>query len=134
VASAARKNNIHFMASDEERDMIRQRMKEAGVINMRAYLLSMAIDGQITHIEIKSIYEMIRLLSNVSNNINQIAKRANETGNVHAADLDEISNQHEAIWVQIKLILNEVSELMGRVSGSKIRPNRKPRRRTQPEA
>jgi len=127
VASATRKNNIHFMASDEERDMIRQRMKEAGVTNMRAYLLSMAIDGQITHIEIKSIYEMIRLLSNVSNNINQIAKRANETGNVRATDLDEISNQHEAIWVQIKLILNEVSELMGRVSGSGIRPNRKPR-------
>jgi len=134
VESATRKNNIHFMASDEERDMIRHRMKETGIISMRAYLLSMAIDGQIIHIEIKSIYEMIRLLLNVSNNINQIAKRANETGNACATDLNEISNQHEAIWVQIKLILNEVSELMGRVSGSGIRPNRKPRRRTQPDA
>ena len=61
--------NIHFMVTEEERDMIKRRMEQSGMKNMRAYMLKMAIDGRVIHVEFESIREMVRLLSSVSNNI-----------------------------------------------------------------
>ena len=69
--------------------MIDRRMAQTGIKNRRAYLLKMAVDGRVIHVELESVREMVRLLSNATNNINQIAKRANETGSIYAADLDE---------------------------------------------
>jgi uncharacterized protein YukE len=54
---------------------------------------------------------MVRLLSNVANNINQIAKRANETRSVHSADLDELRGRYDELWGQMKVILRKLSEL-----------------------
>ena len=97
-----------FRVTEKERDMIRKRQKQSGIINMRAYLLKMAIDGRVISIELESVNEMNRLLSNVSNNINQIAKRANQTGNVYSTDLEEIKAQQDEIWKQQREILKKL--------------------------
>jgi len=109
--SRKRKHQIIFCVTDEEREMIDRRMAQAGMKNRRAYLLKMAIDGRVIFIELQSVDEMVRLLSNATNNINQIAKRANETGNIYAADLDELKIRYEEIWKQVKLVLRKLSEL-----------------------
>ena len=70
----------------------------------------MAIDGRVIHVELDSVKEMIRLLSNATNNINQIAKRANTTGNLYAADLDELRERYDELWEQTNLILRKLSE------------------------
>ena len=110
MASVTRKSNIHFMVNDEERETIKHRMAQAGIKSMRVYLLKMALDGQITRLELSSVNEMVRLLSNATNNINQIARRANETGNIYAADLDEIKLRYNEIWGQAKAILRKLAE------------------------
>ena len=74
MSNKKRNCNIHFMVTEEERDMIKRRMEQSGMKNMRAYMLKMAIDGRVIHVEFESIREMVRLLSSVSNNINQIAR------------------------------------------------------------
>ena len=91
--------------------MIDKRMEQAGIKSLRAYMLKMGADGRIVHVELNSVREMVRLLSNVSNNINQIAKRANETRNIYAADIDELRNHYDEIWAQTKLILRELTEI-----------------------
>ena len=112
MANVTRPHNIHFMVSDEERDMINRRMEQSGIKNMRAYMLKMAVDGRIIHIELESVREMVRLLSNATKNINQIARRANSTGgNVYAADVEELRVRYEEIWEQMKVILQKLSEL-----------------------
>ena len=100
---------IRFMVDEKERDMIRDRMEAAGIRSMRAYLLKMAIDGRIIHVELDSAREMVRLLSNATNNINQIARRVNETGNFYAADLDDLSERYDGLWVQMKEVLSRLS-------------------------
>ena len=102
MANVTRKHNIHFMASDEERELIEKRMAQVGVKSLRAYLLKMASDGQIARIELNSVKEMVRLLSNATKNINQIAKRANTTGSIYAADIDELRKRYNDIWGQAK--------------------------------
>jgi len=99
------------MVSEEEREMIKRRMAQTGIKNMRAYMLKMAIDGRVIHVEFDSVKEMVRLLSNATNNINQIAKRTNETGGIYAADINELRGQYDELWAQAKLILRKFAEM-----------------------
>ena len=66
---------------------------------------------RMVRVELDSVREMVRLLSNATNNINQIAHRANSTGSIYAADIDELSGRYEEIWGQIKTILRKLSSL-----------------------
>ena len=102
---------INFAVTEREREMIDQRMALTGMTNRRAYLLKMALEGQVVRLELDSVKEMVRLLSNATNNINQIAKRANTTGNIYAADLDELRLRYDEIWWQAKEILRKLSEV-----------------------
>jgi hypothetical protein len=100
-----------FRVTEEEREFIRRRQKQTGIRNMRAYLLKMAVDGRVIHVEFESVKEMNRLLSNVGNNINQIAKRANTTNNIYDTDIEEIKKRQEEIWVQQAEILRRFSDI-----------------------
>jgi len=54
---------------------------------------------------------MIRLLSNSSNNLNQISKRGNSTGNIYADDIKDIKDNYELLWEQIKAMLEKFTKL-----------------------
>ena len=101
-----------FRVTEKERDMIRKRQQQTGILNTRAYLLKMAIDGRVICVDSDSVKGMNRLLSNVSNNINQIAKRVNQTGNIYKNDLDDINKRIDEIWVQQKEILNKFNKIL----------------------
>ena len=108
MANDKRNINVHFMVSAQEREMIERRMTQAGIKNMRAYLLKMAVDGRVIHVELDSVKEMVRLLSNATNNINQIARRANETGSVYTADMEDMRARYDELWGQTKEILRRL--------------------------
>jgi len=103
--------NLAFRVSEEERQLIERRMKQTGMKNMRAYIVKQAVDGRVIHVELDSVKEMIRLLGNATNNINQIARRVNETGNLYAADLNDLRSSYDLLWGQTKEILRRLSAL-----------------------
>ena len=107
----SRNVNLAFRVTEEERDLIERGMKQAGMKNMRAFIVKQAVEGRIIHVELDSVREMVRLLSNATNNINQIARRVNETGSVYAADLDDLRGRYDEIWGQTKEILRRLSAL-----------------------
>jgi hypothetical protein len=107
-----RNHAMTFRVTEKERDMIHRRQEQTGIKNMRAYLLKMAIDGRVIHIELDSVNEMCRLLGNISNNINQIARRANETNNIHLPDIEDIQAKQDEIWKQQKEILRRLGNTM----------------------
>ena len=69
--------------SPEDKERIRSKMEEAGILNMSAYVRKMALDG---------------ICVRCSTNLNQYAKRANETGSVYAADIEDLRSRLEEIW------------------------------------
>lgn len=111
VKKRMRNHTVNFRVTEQEREMIDRRMAQTGIKNLRAYLLKMAVDGRVIHVELESVNEMVRLLSNATNNINQIAKRANETGSIYAADIDELRGRYDEIWGQTKTILRKLSNI-----------------------
>ena len=109
---ARRRNvNLAFRVTEEERTMIEKRVAQTGMSNLRNYLVKMAIDGRVIHVELESVREMVRLLSNATNNINQIAKKTNETGSIYAHDIEILRERIEDIWGQTKVILQKLSKL-----------------------
>jgi hypothetical protein len=111
MTNKARTSNVHFMVSAEEREMIERRMAQSGIKNMRAYLLKMAVDGRVIRVELDSVKEMVRLLGNATNNINQIARRVNETGSAYAADMDDLRKRYDELWHQMKEILRRLTAM-----------------------
>ena len=89
---------VEFVMSEQEAELIKGRMAELGITNLSAYLRKMAVDGYIIHLDMSDIQEMIRLLRICSNNLNQYARRANETGSIYAADVDDLRTRLDSLW------------------------------------
>ncbi|NCB24132.1 MAG: plasmid mobilization relaxosome protein MobC [Bacteroidia bacterium] len=106
-----RDGQILFWVNDEERELIEQKMAQLGTDNMSAYLRKMAIDGVIVKLELPELKEMISLLRRSSNNLNQIAKRVNETGRVYDADMEDMLQKQEQLWVMASEILTKLASL-----------------------
>lgn len=89
---------VEFVMSEQEAELVKGRMAELGITNLSAYLRKMAVDGYIIHLDMSDIQEMIRLLLICSNNLNQYARRANETGSIYAADVDDLRTRLDSLW------------------------------------
>lgn len=96
--SKKRSVRVEFVMSEQEAALVRERMAELGISNLSAYLRKMAVDGYIIHLDMSGIQEMIRLLRICSNNLNQYARRANETGNIYAADIEDVRARLDELW------------------------------------
>ena len=55
-------------------------------------------DGICVKLDLQEVRQLIVLLQRCSNNLNQYAKRANETGSVYAADIEDLQARLEEIW------------------------------------
>ena len=84
-------------------------MAQVGTDNLSAYLRKIAIDGYIVKLDLPELREMISLLRRSSNNLNQIAKRLNETGHFYAADLEDMLRRQEQLWQTANRILSRLA-------------------------
>ena len=89
---------VEFVMSEQDAELVKGRMAELGITNLSAYLRKMAVDGYIIHLDMGDIQEMVRLLRICSKNLNQYAKRANETGSVYAADVEDLRTRLDGLW------------------------------------
>ena len=110
---ANRKRNImvRFRVTPEEKAIIEEKMSQVGTSNMEAYLRKMSIDGYILKLDLPELKEMISLLRRCSNNLNQIAKRTNQTGRLYSEDLEDILQNQERLWQSANVILAKLSAL-----------------------
>lgn len=102
---------IHFRISAHDKELIKAKMDSAGVKNLSAYIVKMAIDGYIIVLDLSDIKEVVRLLRINSNNLNQYAKKANETGSIYLQDIQKLKDQQEEIWTAVKDVLARLAAI-----------------------
>jgi predicted RNase H-like nuclease (RuvC/YqgF family) len=90
---------------------ISEKMAELGIQNKSAYIRKMALDGYCVRLNLSEVNELVRLLRICSNNLNQYAKRANETGNLYEADVRDLQKRMEEIWNTVKEILAHLASI-----------------------
>ena len=78
---------------------------------MSAYLRKMAIDGYVLRLDLPELKEMVSLLRRCSNNLNQIAKRANETGRIYTEDLEDLTEQLDRLWESARQIMTALAKV-----------------------
>ena len=93
-----REKQLLVRISDADKERIQAKMEEAGILNMSAYVRKMALDGICVKLDLEEVRQLIVLLQRCSNNLNQYAKRANETGSVYAADIEDLQSRLDEIW------------------------------------
>ena len=105
---ANRKRNIQmkFYVTEEEKQLIEQKMQQLPTQRYGAYLRKMAIDGYIINMDTTDIKAFTSELGTIGRNINQIAKRVNAGGSVYKEDIQEIRERLDEIWLLQRRILS----------------------------
>lgn len=93
-----RERIVTLRLTQEEEKRLRIKMEDAGIQSMSAYIRRMALDGICVRLDLKDVQEVSSLLRRCSNNLNQYAKRANETGSIYAADIRDLQKRLDEIW------------------------------------
>lgn len=106
-----RKIRLEFYVSDKELRMIQQKMAQIGTNNFSAYLRKIAIDGCIIKLELPELRDMVSLLRRSSNNLNQIARRVNETGRFYASDMEDMLAKQEQLWQAANEIITRLASI-----------------------
>jgi bacterial mobilization protein MobC len=106
-----RNQEIHVLLLPEEMERIKQKMDELGIINRSAYVRKMALDGYCINLDLTDMKEMVSLLRRCSNNLNQYAKRANETGSIYAEDIRDLQTRQSEIWEIAKEMLARLTTI-----------------------
>ena len=108
---ANRKRNIQmkFYVTEEEKQLIEQKMQQLPTQRYGAYLRKMAIDGYIIYMDTADIKAFTAELGTIGRNINQIAKRINAGGPVYQEDIQEIRERLDEIWqLQRRILSNQL--------------------------
>lgn len=105
-----RKRFVKFRVNDDEYEAIERKFRVSGLSSKSEFLRLMIFRGIIVRFRENDIKEFHRLLKNISNNINQIAVRANSTGKIYADDINEIKKNQEKIWQQQKSFLSKIQK------------------------
>jgi hypothetical protein len=111
MAKRQRNIQLKFRVTQEERELIEQKMALIGTTNMAAYLRKMAIDGYTVNLELPELGELVSLLRRYGNNLNQLTRRVHETGRFYDADLEELRQSQERLWEAAQSILRTLAKI-----------------------
>ena len=102
---------IILRVTPEEKALMQQKQELAGITNLSAYIRKIAIDGYVIQLHFPELKEMISLLRRSGNNLNQIARRVNETGRIYDADIGCLHEDQERLWAAANEILRRLSAI-----------------------
>ena len=102
---------LYFKVSPEEKELIDKKRAQLGIHNQRAYLRKMAVDGYAVQVDMSDFNALVSLLRNCSNNLNQIAKRVNSTGNLYEEDVADLRERYGELWGAVSTVLRKLDNL-----------------------
>jgi hypothetical protein len=103
--------HVHFVMSDQEYAQMCKKIESLGIRNHAAYLRKMALNGYCIQLDLPEIRKMTSLLGRCCSNLNQYAKKANETGSIYEEDILDLQERLEKIYAQTEKILIQLNAL-----------------------
>lgn len=106
-----RTKQLSFRVTEAEDRVIRDRMVLSGINHPSAYLRKMEMDGYVINLDLSELKEILRLCGINSKNLNQVAKRANETGSIYEADIKDLQAGQEEMLKLLRVMMEKLSGL-----------------------
>ena len=92
--------------------MIADRMAEAGISNMGAYMRKMALNGYVLHVDLSDIRELVSLQRRCANNLNQVVIQANTYGGVYPEEIRTLQQDYAQLWGPLSELLKKLSAVV----------------------
>lgn len=102
---------LEIRLTPEERERIERKMQEIGIRNTSAYIRKMALDGYCINLDLTDVSQVSSLLRRCGNNLNQYAKKANETGSIYLEDIRDLQKILDEIWELHRSLLLKLAAL-----------------------
>ena len=99
------------MVTPEEQELIYERMAEAGIQNMGAYMRKMALNGYVLHVDLSPVRELVSLQRRCSNNLNQVAIHANTYG-IYPSEIAALQKDYADLWGPLSVLIKKLSEVV----------------------
>ena len=96
------------MVTPEEQALIADRMAEAGISNMGAYMRKMALNGYVLHVDLSDIRELVALQRRCANNLNQVAVHANTYG-IYPSEIAALQKDYADLWEPLSELIKKIS-------------------------
>ena len=113
MANRIRNERLEIKLTEEEKALFEEKRKLAKCRNMSHFIRKCVLEKEIYQVDLEPFRDLQGLLSNATNNINQIAKRVNSTGIIYKDDINDMKKQIEyfskELWQIHSLLLNRTS-------------------------
>ena len=96
MAKRERQNELKIYLNNDEQYILEQKFKISGMKSKSSFI------RHLIHLR-----EYNTILARIGNNLNQIAKRMNATGNVYEADVKEVKELMKQVWQSQKSMLSK---------------------------
>ena len=84
---------IYCVGTADELEVIRERMAEAGIRNMSAYIRKMALGGYVLHVDLEPVKELVSLQRRCRKQSHQAAIHANSYGGLYPDELKRLQKE-----------------------------------------
>ena len=72
------------------------------------YIRRMAVKGVVRKIEMTTVAPVIQAMKSIGNNINQLARKANEINSIYAEDVENLRKENAELCHTLSLYLSEL--------------------------
>ena len=102
---------IYVWVRPDELEVIRERMAQAGVRNLSAYIRKMALSGYILHVDLAPVQELVSLQRRCANNLNQVAIHAYTYG-VYPEEIKALQKDYAELWGPLSELLEKLAAVV----------------------
>ena len=102
-----RKNAILIYLSDDEKRILDEKVKISNTGSRSEFIRQLIVYGFVYYVDYRYLRKYNYQLGKIGTNINQVAKRINETRSIHQTDIDELQKEMEKVWQLQKSMLSE---------------------------
>ena len=98
--------------TQQEHEWIREKMAQAGMTNMSAFIRRMTMNGYVINADLPELDEILRLIRCTGNNLKQLEKHVRENDPEHVPEVEQMIRNHE----DIEDTLGEILRILGKLS------------------
>ena len=99
---------LHVFLNQKEHEIFEAKFKLSGKQSRSDFLRQLILEGFVYEVNFSEIKRTNYLLSNATNNINQIAHKVNATDSIYRSDIEEIKKEQKKIWQLQRSILSSL--------------------------
>ncbi len=107
MANRTRNNVVYLRLNDDEYRILQEKCKLSKHRNVSDYLRQQIVEDIVYYIDYKYLRKYNYQLGKIGTNINQIAKKANQTNSIYQSDIEDLKKEMESLWQLQKSMLSK---------------------------